>query len=60
METEKQLSTMISNTGVVFFAGTTVSYFLDPQKYSPLVVPFGFVFWMICAIFVVIITQRNQ
>ena len=32
---------MISNTGVVVFAGTAVSYLLNPAKYSPLVALYG-------------------
>lgn len=38
---------MIANTGVVFFAGTTVAFFLNPGK-TPIIAVYGVVFWATC------------
>jgi len=59
MEAKKQVATMIANTGVVFFAGTTVAYFLNPGKYSPIIAIYGLVFWATCFIFVMLLTQKR-
>ena len=50
---------MIANTGVVFFAGTTVAFFLNPVKTSPITATFGMVFWVTCLFFAAVIAKKE-
>ena len=59
MESAKQVASMIANTGVVFFAGTTVAFFLNPVKTSPITAAFGMVFWVTCLFFAAVIAQKE-
>lgn len=59
MESAKQVAAMIANTGVVFFAGTTVAFFLSPGKISPLIAVYGVIFWLTCLFFVAMIAKKE-
>ena len=60
MEAAKQAASMIANTGVVVFAGTTVAYFLSPETVSALAAVGGFVLWVCALCLAVVITMEKR
>ena len=60
MEAARQVAAMIANTGVVFFAGTTVAFFLSPEKISPIIAIYGLVFWTTCLFFAAVIAEKKS
>lgn len=60
MEPAKQVASMIANTGVVFFAGTTVAFFLNPGKTPSIIAIYGIVFWATCLFFAAMIVKKEK
>lgn len=60
MESARQVASMIANTGVVFFAGTTVAFFLNPGKTPSIIAVYGVVFWATCLFLAAVIAKKEK